>query len=147
MAVTVKVRVIVQALVVSACATLVVTALQVSLAATCVATLASVGRLAGLQPRLLPVGTVNVGGVESATWNHTSTVTNRQPPAARAAHVRGPATSGAGQAHLTPTVGRPMDPSKSGGWKERLRGRRDRLDTSTAPDDNSLFRSVIIRLE
>ena len=64
-AVTVKVRVIVQPLVVSRCVTFVVTALHVSVTVTSKATLASVGGLVGLQPRLLPVGTVNVGGVLS----------------------------------------------------------------------------------
>ena len=54
-----------QPLVVSRCVTLVVTALQVSLAVTCAATLASVGGLVGLQPKLLPVGTVKVGTVVS----------------------------------------------------------------------------------
>src|SRR5258708_16243846 len=44
---------------------LVVTALQLSLAVTSSARLASVGKLAGLQPRLPPLGTTSVGGVVS----------------------------------------------------------------------------------
>ena len=60
-AVTVKMRVTMQPLVVSMCVTFVVTALQLSLAVTCDATPASVGGLAGLQPKLLPMGTITKG--------------------------------------------------------------------------------------
>src|SRR5882672_2833988 len=70
-AVTVNVRVMVQPLVESRCITLVVTALHISVAVTCKATLASVGGLVGLQPRLLPVGTVNVGGAVSDVQLYT----------------------------------------------------------------------------
>src|SRR5437870_5017715 len=66
MALTAKVRVSTQPLMASVWVTLMVTAPQASVAVTCVATLESVGRLAGLQPRSLPFGTVNVGAVESA---------------------------------------------------------------------------------
>ena len=66
-ALTVKVRVTTQPLVASTCDTLTVGVPQVSVAETRALTLASVGRLAGLQPRLPPVGTlVNVGAVVSA---------------------------------------------------------------------------------
>ncbi len=64
-AVTVKVRVMMQPLVVSTCVTLVVTALHVSVAVTWDFRLASVGGLAGLQPRFPPLGTVIAGGVLS----------------------------------------------------------------------------------
>src|SRR5258707_10407142 len=73
LALTVKVRVTVQPLLVSTCVTLVVTELQRSLAVTCAATLASVGGLVGLQPRLPPFGTVSAGEVKSSivtVWLH-----------------------------------------------------------------------------
>ena len=60
-AVTVKVLVFVQPTRESAKVMFVVTALQVSVEVTCAATLATVGGVAGLQPRLLPVGTVRLG--------------------------------------------------------------------------------------
>src|SRR5437016_3241363 len=64
---TVKTRVTTQPLGVSACVTLVIKVpLQPSLAVTSAFTLASVGRLPGLQPRLLPVGTVTSGAVVSS---------------------------------------------------------------------------------
>ena len=65
-AVTVKVRVMIHPLVASRCVTFVATALQPSLAVTCAATLASVGSVAGLQPRLLPLGTVKDGALVCA---------------------------------------------------------------------------------
>ena len=71
-AVTVNVRVMVHPLVESRCVTLVVTALQVSVAVTCEATFASVGGLVGLQPKLLPVGTLKVGGVTSDDQLYTT---------------------------------------------------------------------------
>ena len=64
-AVTVNVRVTVQALVVSIYETLVAVTPQLSLTVTSALTLATVGRFAGLQPKLLPVGTVTVGAVVS----------------------------------------------------------------------------------
>ena len=67
-AVTVKVRVTTQPLVASLWETLTVGVPQLSVAETRALTLASVGRLAGLQPRFEPVGTlVNVGAVVSVT--------------------------------------------------------------------------------
>jgi hypothetical protein len=46
--------------------TLMVGVLQVSVAVTSAFTLAQVGRVAGLQPKLPPAGTVTVGAVVSA---------------------------------------------------------------------------------
>jgi 2C-methyl-D-erythritol 2,4-cyclodiphosphate synthase len=65
-AVMVNVRVTTQPLVASVCETLTTGVLQVSVAETSALTLASVGRVPGLQPKLLPVGTVTVGAVVSA---------------------------------------------------------------------------------
>ena len=63
MAVTVKVSVSAQGVPLVAELTLMVGVPQVSLAVTSALTLAQVGRVAGLQPKLLPVGTVTVGAV------------------------------------------------------------------------------------
>ena len=65
-AVTVNVRVTVQPLVASACDTLTVGVPQLSVAVTNALTLVSVGGFVGLQPKLLPVGTVTTGAVVSA---------------------------------------------------------------------------------
>ena len=63
----VKVRLGVQFVVPSTCVTLMVGVPQLSMAVTRAMTLASVGRVAALQPRLTPVGTlVIVGGVLKA---------------------------------------------------------------------------------
>ena len=65
-AVTVKVLVMAQAEPLATEVTLMVAVPQAAVALTKAVTLATVGRVVGLQPRLLPVGTVTVGAVVSA---------------------------------------------------------------------------------
>ena len=65
-ALTVKVRIGAQAVPLSTWVTVTLTALQLSEVVTSALTLASVGSEAGLQPRLLPTGTVTLGAVVSA---------------------------------------------------------------------------------
>ena len=64
-AVTVNVRVTTQPLDASVCDTFTTGVLHVSVAVTDAFTLSSVGKLVGLQPKLLPVGIVTVGAVVS----------------------------------------------------------------------------------